>query len=96
MGAARSARGTASSEFGGGGGLQDPLLPQSAASAEPAAVVQQAVAAAEDHSLSAETNTVVKEALELLYLTGAIFVSRVSWVIIKTTDSALLGEEASP
>eukprot|EP00951_Prasinocladus_malaysianus_P007978 scaffold57455_cov35-Prasinocladus_malaysianus.AAC.1 len=30
------------------------------------------------------------ELYELLCLTAAIFVSRVSWVVIKTTDSALL------
>uniref|UniRef100_A0A061S3Z1 Protein DETOXIFICATION n=1 Tax=Tetraselmis sp. GSL018 TaxID=582737 RepID=A0A061S3Z1_9CHLO len=32
-----------------------------------------------------------KEFLDLLYLTSTIFVARVSWVVIKTTDSALLG-----
>ena len=37
------------------------------------------------------TNGVFQELSELLSLTTAIFIARVSWVIIKTTDSALLG-----
>ena len=66
--------------------LQEPLLSGANAEQSPADGAPEIGFVPND-----ATNTVFQELWELLYLTSAIFVARVSWVIIKTTDSALLG-----
>eukprot|EP00192_Tetraselmis_astigmatica_P005619 CAMPEP_0117672028 /NCGR_PEP_ID=MMETSP0804-20121206/13674_1 /TAXON_ID=1074897 /ORGANISM="Tetraselmis astigmatica, Strain CCMP880" /LENGTH=514 /DNA_ID=CAMNT_0005480579 /DNA_START=50 /DNA_END=1594 /DNA_ORIENTATION=+ len=66
--------------------VQEPLLDNSPAEGSPSDK-----ASSQQLEISDETSGLLKEFCDLLYLTAAIFVSSVSWVIIKTTDSALLG-----
>jgi len=66
-------------------GTTEPLLPGEEESAGDVGATPSA------DGLSRPSHGWFRELRELLYLSASIFVLRVSWVVIKTTDSALLG-----
>jgi hypothetical protein len=68
-------------------GTTEPLLPGEEESAGDVGATPSA------DGLSRPSHGWFRELRELLYLSASIFVLRVSWVVIKTTDSALLGDD---